>query len=786
MALPTLLRPTLIVPRPRPRRRSWMLPALSGGSITLPALPRAYVDSTYLPPSGGTTRVVHQGGDLQAALNAAVYGDIVLIDKGFIVTTTTTYTLPTKTGSGWIYVMSSGVTDGTLPGPGNRVDPSQVAGMASIFTGTVLAFNAPAGSSGWRLVGLEIGSAFGTRPSGLVAMDKQASHIILDRCWVHGSDQGTGYHGIELNGSYVAVVDSYVNDHKNSGMVTGQCFAIHIWNGPGPAKIVNNYLSGSTCSLMVGGLDADAGVTTPPGDIEFRGNFSDKPLSWGTTYSSGSYPNGTLLYSVFDHLEVKNAQRVLIDGNVFQHCWPNTGDPTEKSDGYLLLLTPRNQSGGNTWAAVTDVTITHNIFQHSTKALLIFGTDNLRQSLGCNRVLVKDNLFYDIAAQANLGNPAQYTPEGPWLWFANFAPASGGTAGGQDYTFDHNTALQSNDMVVESIGGQPAATNMTITNNIALAGPDVLTIADLGTNLTFTKNAIVGGISANWPAGNFFPAAFDPGVGFVNYAGGDYHLKSTSAYHNVGTDGLDLGMDVDSLNNATAFTISGVPTTPRISHIETVTALAVSATSVVALFTQPFQAGDFIVVGVRALGSAAVSDNINGAYSPAWGPVTNNWQFYRPNSGSVGANGLTVTLTGSNGVLRLIASHFRGIATASPLLTTSTSEPASTTAGTAGLTGAVAAGCLVYANWGIDAGVAARFSVGLTANLYHWMAAQLPVPADGTNGESVAEYVLSSMAGDQNSTAMSSLVANWHGGQGVYAATGAAPPSSGRWVGIHY
>jgi hypothetical protein len=44
-------------------------------------------------------------------------------------------------------------------------------------------------------------------------------------------------------------------------------------------------------------------------------------------------------------------------------------------------------------------------------------------------------------------------------------------------------------------------------------------------------------------------------VQFVNYNGGnggDYHLQPSSPYKGKGTDGKDLGADVDALRSATA------------------------------------------------------------------------------------------------------------------------------------------------------------------------------------------------------------------------------------------
>jgi hypothetical protein len=60
--------------------------------------------------------------------------------------------------------------------------------------------------------------------------------------------------------------------------------------------------------------------------------------------------------------------------------------------------------------------------------------------------------------------------------------------------------------------------------------------------------------SSTWPTGNFFPTNA-AAVQFVNYNngnGGDYHLLSTSPYKNAGTDGQDLGADINTIQSLTA------------------------------------------------------------------------------------------------------------------------------------------------------------------------------------------------------------------------------------------
>jgi hypothetical protein len=65
-----------------------------------------------------------------------------------------------------------------------------------------------------------------------------------------------------------------------------------------------------------------------------------------------------------------------------------------------------------------------------------------------------------------------------------------------------------------------------------------------------THNALIGGTGI-WPAGNYLPASATT-VKFTSYNnanGGNYKLLSTSPYHNVGTDGKDLGADISAVNS---------------------------------------------------------------------------------------------------------------------------------------------------------------------------------------------------------------------------------------------
>jgi hypothetical protein len=65
----------------------------------------------------------------------------------------------------------------------------------------------------------------------------------------------------------------------------------------------------------------------------------------------------------------------------------------------------------------------------------------------------------------------------------------------------------------------------------------------------FTDGIFAGSKPSIYPVNNYYPTSYDT-VGFVNLAGGDYRLASTSPYHNGATDGTDVGCNIDAMNAA--------------------------------------------------------------------------------------------------------------------------------------------------------------------------------------------------------------------------------------------
>ena len=66
---------------------------------------------------------------------------------------------------------------------------------------------------------------------------------------------------------------------------------------------------------------------------------------------------------------------------------------------------------------------------------------------------------------------------------------------------------------------------------------------------TFLKNVLISRNSDLYPAGNFFPPSA-AAVGFTSTADNNYRLVAGSSYKDAGTDGLDLGADIDGVEDA--------------------------------------------------------------------------------------------------------------------------------------------------------------------------------------------------------------------------------------------
>ena len=557
--------------------------------LPLVTVPSAMSDS----PAPGAVINVPSGGDLQGAFNSAHCGDTIQLQAGAVFSGT--YTLPAKncdTGH-WIIVRTSS-PDSALPAEGQRATPCY-AGVASLQGRPAYACSNPKnvfariqvvkggdgplvladGANFYRFIGLEITRATDAKGGArLISTANTVDHIILDRLWLHGQTQDETHNGFDMNGgTFVAVIDSYFTDfHCIAG--TGTCTDAHAVSGgisdtqDGPYKIQNNFLEASGESIMFGG----GGASKSPADIEIRGNHFWKPWQWmpGNPQFIGG-PDGHP-FVVKNHMELKNAVRVLAEANLMENNWGGFSQT-----GYGILICPKNQHthGVNNicpLCQVTDVTIRYTHVAHAgggvqlSTAMSGNGKDGA-PALAGTRWSLHDIVLDDLSKNYVGGGGAFEITNG---WPQNSL---------NTVTINHVTAFpdpSGHMMITGNLDGNQPMYGLVFTNNLLIAAQypvwsagggksncaykdvPVTSITQCFTTFTFNNNGFIASPQAfppsSWPTGNFFPATVT-NVEFMNFNngnGGNYELQTSSPYRNKGTDGKDLGADIVGLNQALA------------------------------------------------------------------------------------------------------------------------------------------------------------------------------------------------------------------------------------------
>jgi hypothetical protein len=533
----------------------------------IPELPRVILNTDFTPAP--CTVTVASFSELQSAVDAASYGAVICLKPG--ITYPSSLVLPKKTGTGWI-VIRSAAPDSSLPAPGTRTSPSFSPVMPKLIPSPVAgpAIQVASGAHGYRLVGLEVAANPVSRTNfGLIeignslepVLSNVPSDIIVDRCYIHGlpANSRSNYwdtkRGIALSSARTAVIDSYISEIHVLGQ---EAQAIGSWNGPGPFKIVNNYLEGAGENILFGGAPpAIPGMV--PVDIEIRKNHFYKRLAWCAQHPFFA----GVAWTVKNMLEFKFGKRILVEGNVFQNNWDNA------QRGFAIVITARPNDSGPA-AVIEDVTVRNNIIHKSQAGVNTLALDDLvdpGEDRGhLYRVTIENNLFDEIG----------------WQFQAARSPVFQILRGPQDLVLVHNTAM-GRPLFSIVVSGEASTGTVIVSNLITYAGGAIFGDGKAtgmpAIEFYLPESLITGNLfpgrpvsaegthpSLVYPPGNFFTRTFDE-VGFVDWQAANFQLNSQSAFRSIGldrtghADNLPVGVNFDVLLDATRGVVQTPPET---------------------------------------------------------------------------------------------------------------------------------------------------------------------------------------------------------------------------------
>jgi Right handed beta helix region len=470
-------------------------------------------------PYGRETVRVPAGGDLQAALDAAQPGDVIVLPAG--AEYVGNFVLPRKEGNAWITVRSEATRHGVPPD--SRIGPQHARSLASIRSpNSQPALRAAPRAHHWRLELLEfrpspsVGATlveFGT--SAQSTLDVVPRDLVVDRCYFHGDPSRGQKRGLALNSAATTIVNSYFADFKHKDE---EAQAIAGWNGPGPFVLENNHLEASGISFLLGGADPSIPGLIPS-DVTFRRNLVSRPEAWREAR-----------WAVKNLLELKNARRVLIEANIFENNWAHA------QVGYAILFTVANSGGRAFWANVEDVTFRHNVVRHAGGGISVLGRDQTGDPSGVARgIRISGNLFYDI-------DKDRWGGAGIFMQILH---------GPEDLIVEHNTVIHNGAVI--SAGGPKEATgrrfifrdNLMRHNQYGVhgtgrsIGSDSLDAYFPGAQ--FSRNVLAGGRASLYPRDNLFPTEEEFERSFVDFAHEDYRLRTDASLSRAAVDGGPVG-----------------------------------------------------------------------------------------------------------------------------------------------------------------------------------------------------------------------------------------------------
>jgi len=334
---------------------------------------------------GSTIKVGHNPGDLQRAINASAQGDTLVVPAGVAYSP---ITLPIRTGNGWTCIRTA---SDSLPAAGTRVSASNANAMFKVHSGgergSARAVMIPAGTQGWRFIGMEATHPNDNFQYGLI--DGNGSRTSFERCYIHGRPTQVLRRCIFVIGNDFQLWDSWLSEAKEPGSDSQAIF----FRNNARAHVENCELQGAGENIMLG----DQGSDTASTDVTLKRNHFFKPLTWRKLLSTGrANPSWDgVLWVIKELFEIKWAKRVLLEGNVLENNWGLQGQ-----EGVASLFTsgiPEEAFWQSKRLDTSDVMVRSNIYKNTPYVFAV--GKNRVDAPSVERTAYLNNLALDVGGR---------------------------------------------------------------------------------------------------------------------------------------------------------------------------------------------------------------------------------------------------------------------------------------------------------------------------------------------------------------------------------------------------
>lgn len=315
--------------------------------------------------------VVPAGGNVQAAINAALYGDTIMLQAGATFDTTGPFTsfnltdkgtLPTGTDFDFITITTtdpSGIPAALLnyPHSDTRITTAMAANMPRVRTiGSHPVFWVNRNAKYWRIKGLNITSVPGSNTIRLIGLGEDhprgkeefPDHIDIEQNWIHppeetGTELNAGnivrsaQNAIYLEGTNLRIrqnaIQGFVGRDSSGGTMTSAGHLMTTWADN--VLVENNLIEAWTYSVFYGG--GSKGIADPAQTATVSNCTSLSCVFSNTNGLTVGKPVAILVYSFVDSI------------GIFREIWGNAF--VKSISGSLVTfekpLCNSNNTGGN-------------------------------------------------------------------------------------------------------------------------------------------------------------------------------------------------------------------------------------------------------------------------------------------------------------------------------------------------------------------------------------------------------------------------------------------------------